>query len=107
MRPVACAAGRFFIAQLSGATPRHCSDSERLPYGPLLLALAVPFDERSEQRCSSFVRRVKIASPAGYLGPLGEGIRLARNGSRYTYTNLLLCDGSLQQEEKYKVDKYV
>ena len=71
----------------------------------LLLAVAVPFGERFKKRCSSFVCRVKIASPAGYLRPLGEGIRLGRNGSRYTCTNLLLCDSSLQQEEKCKVDK--
>ena len=81
----------------------------RIPGDPLMLflplAVAVPFGERFKQRCSSFVCRVKIASPAGYLRPLGEGIRLARNGSRYTYTNLLLCDSSLQQEEKCKVDK--
>ena len=71
----------------------------------LLLVVAVLFDERFKQRCSSFVRRFKIASPTVYLWPLGEGICLGRNDSRYTCTNLLLCDSSLQQEEKCKVDK--
>ena len=56
--------------QLARATPRHCLDSERFSHGLLLLGVAVPFGERFKQRCSSFVRRVKIASPAGYLRPV-------------------------------------